>query len=86
MQTKCYSSFQKGRRWMDWREELSEFIKEYREIRTQNKMGHLVEEAFKAIPSFQEKLIFLIDKQTQKQKQVIEGKIKFIFQIGRAHV
>ncbi len=79
MQTKCYSSFQKGRRWMDWREELSEFIKEYREIRTQNKMGHLVEEAFKAIPSFQEKLIFLIDKQTQKQKQVIEGKIKFIF-------
>ena len=67
---------------MDWREELSEFIKEYREIRTQNKMGHLVEEAFKAIPSFQEKLIFLIDKQTQKQKQVIEGKISLSFFAG----
>lgn len=64
---------------MDRREELSEFIKEYCEIRKQNKRIYLIENTTKIISAFQEKLIILINEQVQRQKREITDKIKFIF-------
>lgn len=61
---------------MDRREELVEYIKIYRDTRKQNIRTFLTENILEIIPSFQEKINFLINEQIKKQRNV---EIKFIF-------
>lgn len=61
---------------MDRREELVEYIKTYRDARKQNIRTFLNENILEIIPSFQEKINFLINEQIKKQRNV---EIKFIF-------
>lgn len=64
---------------MDRREELSEFIKEYCEIRKQDKRNFLNENNSNTISSFQERVIILINQQRQRQKRELTKKMKYIF-------
>lgn len=61
---------------MDRRAELIEYIKNYRETRKQNLKTFLAENVLEIIPSFQEKIDFLINEEIKKQRNEY---IKFVF-------
>jgi len=64
---------------MERKEELEEFIKDYRQKRKSDKEINISEIVKRLYPLFRDKLNFLVNDQIQKQAEDNDNKLKFVF-------